>query len=172
MSESKEINIGRAGEFIVMADLLMRGEKAFLTDQGANYDIIIERPNRFIRLQVKATLKPGRMNRTYATSTYLFHAKRAGKGGKRNYATNEFEGFALVALDTRQVAYLVFDQIITRTIILRDRRQSYKINAGHLAPYFDEFGFDAFIKNFTNGDAILEATGQTFRALEAENGRE
>ena len=34
---------------------------------------------------------------------------------------------------------------------------------------------DVIIKrwqNFTNGDAILEATGQTFRALEAENGRE
>ena len=149
MSESLQLNIGRAGEHLVMADLLMRNERAFLTDQGMAYDVIIERPERFIRLQVKTTSRPGRINHTYATSTYLFHIKRAGKGGKRLYDTHEFDGFALVALDTRTVSYLPFTDKISKTIILRDRRQTYKQNNGEIAPYFDTLTFERFCDTLT-----------------------
>lgn len=152
--ESKQLDIGRAGEYIVMADLLMRGRKCFLTDQGINYDVVIDIPGALIKLQVKTTLCPRHMNDEYRTPTYLFHVKRAGKGGERNYSVGEFDGFALVALDTKQIAYLPFRKSISKTVILRDRRKSYKQNSGNIAPYIDEFSLDKF----------LAETGEAFDA--------
>lgn len=147
--ESKQLNIGRAGEHLVMSDLLANGYNAMLTDQGMNYDVVIDRGGKLIRLQVKTTEKPGRMNKApgsaYASSTYLFHAKRAGRGGARLYGVAEFDAIAFVALDTKQIAYVPFDSVITKTIIMRDRRQKYRQNAGKIAPYIDEFPLEKML---------------------------
>ena len=153
MNESKQLNLGRAGEHLVLADLILHGCKCFMTDAGLNYDIVIDIDGKFIRLQVKTTLQPMRMNQEYITPTYLFHVRRAGKGGLRLYETTEFEGFALVALDTRQIAYIPFTKQLKCTVILRDRRKDYKVNHGHVAPYIDEFGLESFMEKLSGGKA-------------------
>lgn len=136
---------GLAGEHLVMADLLLAGQKCFLTSAGCNYDIAIENGNRFVRLQIKTTAQPMRMNKDYANAVYLFNAKRAGRGASRLYSVGEFDGFAFVALDTRQIAYLPFTRELRKTVILRDRRITYKTNHGHIAPYIDEFPIQRFL---------------------------
>ena len=148
--ESKQLTIGRAGEHLVMYDLLSHGYKCFLTDQGLNYDVVIDIGRRMLRLQVKTTQKPGCISHTYKTSTYLFHVRRAGKGGKRFYAVDEFDGFALVTMDTRSVYYYPFHEQITRTLILRDGRQrgKYKTNYGKIAPYIEGFTLEKFLSDF------------------------
>ncbi len=128
-----------------MADLILQKRKCFLTDQGCNYDLVVDTAGRLFRFQVKATLQPRHLNITYRTPTYLFHVRRAGKKGERNYEVGEFDGFALVALDTKQIAYVPFKKEISKTIILRDRRETYKQNSGYIAPYIDDFSFDKFL---------------------------
>jgi len=146
--ESKEMNIGRAGEHLVMYDLLSRGYKCYMTEQGMNYDIVIDLDGRIVRLQTKTTKQPGCISKKYKTATYLFHVRRAGKSGKRLYSVGEFEGFALVTMDTRSVYYYPFTEQIAKTLILRDNRQklNYKQNRGKLAPYIEDFTLERFLQ--------------------------
>ena len=125
MNTSKELNLGRAGEYIAMADLLLKGEQAYTTGQGINYDLVVDRGGSMIRLQVKATQKM-RVLHNHANPVYFFHIKRTGKNGAKRYAVGDFDGFALVALDRRAVFYLKFDgRIGSSSICIRDRENDY-----------------------------------------------
>jgi hypothetical protein len=53
------------------------------------------------------------------TPGYLYNVRRAGKGGRRLYADDEFEILALVAVDLRIVAYLPFEGRVLQTVYLR-----------------------------------------------------
>jgi len=122
---SKELNIGRAGQYIVLADLLTKGVQAFDTAEGVGYDIVAEVNGKLIKLQVKAT----QQKRTLQQSIhpiYFFHIKRAGKNGARFYTIGDFDAFALVALDIRQVFYLPFDENVkANSICIRDKETEY-----------------------------------------------
>jgi len=98
---------GIAAEHIVCADLLLDGWRAFLTDQYCPYDLAVEVGNRLIRVQVKATraARATPQRSTYIPA-YMWHIRRAGKGGVRVYGADEFDMLALVALDIRRIAYL------------------------------------------------------------------
>jgi hypothetical protein len=146
---SKELNVGRAGEHLVMFDLLMQGYQCYTTDQGVSYDIIVDLGSNLLRLQVKTTGTSKLLRQDYATKSYVFNVRRAGSGGARKYQVSEFDGFACVALDLKQVAYIPFINTINKSLILRDRRQNYcQHNGGNHAPYFDEFTFDKFLESF------------------------
>ena len=66
------------------ADLLLKNQVAFLTDQGLNYDLVIEIDNKLLRCQVKTTQKM-RMITKKSKPIYFFHIKRVGKDGNRQY---------------------------------------------------------------------------------------
>ncbi|MFE0088814.1 group I intron-associated PD-(D/E)XK endonuclease [Streptomyces sp. NPDC059016] len=105
--EPTDLDVGTAGEHLVCADLLLNGYVAFRTDQSCAYDIAVDLGGRLVRLQVKSTralkLLP---QRSAPSPSYQWHVRRAGKGGRRLYADDEFDLLALVALDIRQVAYV------------------------------------------------------------------
>lgn len=146
MASSKELLCGRAGEHLVIVDLLKKGFEPFLTSRNANYDIILPYGKKLLRVQVKTTNKPAFMNRDYATPAYLFHVRRTGKGNSRLYQVDEFDLFALAMLDTMDVGYIAFTEKVNKTIILRDRRQTYKVNKGRIAPYADECTIEKSLK--------------------------
>jgi len=102
-----DLAAGTAAEHLVCADLLLAGYRAFLADQNCAYDVAVDVAGRLVRIQVKATrcqrAIPQRANHVPA---YLWHVRRAGKGGARTYAVGEFDMLALVALDIRRIAYL------------------------------------------------------------------
>lgn len=102
-----DLAAGAAGEHLVCADLLMQGYRAFLADQNCPYDVAVDIGGSLIRIQVKATrgarALPQRKNHRPG---YMWHVRRAGKGGRRVYRDGEFDLLALVALDVRRVAYL------------------------------------------------------------------
>lgn len=101
------LEIGKAAEHLVVADLILNGYKAFLSDQGTSYDIVMDHKNRLYRVQVKATLFPKKLSqRPGSFPSYKYNVKRAGKGAKRIIGINEFDILALVALDIRCIAYL------------------------------------------------------------------
>ena len=88
-------------------DLLMIGHRAFLADQNCPYDVAVEIGGRLVRIQVKATRHPRSVpQRVNPSSAYLWHVRRAGKGGLRVYQNGEFDALALVALDIKRIAYL------------------------------------------------------------------
>lgn len=129
---------GIAAEHLVCADLLLAGWRAFLADQYCPYDLAVEVENRLIRIQVKATrnARPTPQRSTYVPA-YMWHVRRAGKGGARVYGQDEFDLLALVALDIRRIAYLP---------------PSRKLQTVHIRPpgtdgsrQFDDFPFERAI---------------------------
>lgn len=159
MASSKELMYGRAGEHLVIVDLIKKGFEPFLTGRNANYDIILPILNgdvrdgsKLLRVQVKTTSKPGKMNSEYFTPVYIFHVRRAGKGSKRLYQVGEFDMFAFAMLDTMSVSYMLFTKEVNKTVILRDRRQNYKVNTGRIAPYADDLTIERCVSSFHGGD--------------------
>ena len=104
-----DLAVGIAAEHLVCADLLLSGWRAFLADQNCGYDVAVDVGGRLIRIQVKATRKqrwiPQRGN-SRDIPAYMWHVRRAGKGGKRLYKNTDFDMLALVAIDVRLIAYL------------------------------------------------------------------
>ncbi len=122
---SKELNIGRAGQYLTLVDLLSKGVQAFDTAEGVSFDVVAEHNGKLIRLQVKTTQKMRILNES-ANPIYFFHIKRAGKNGARFYDKGDFDAFALVALDIRQVFYLPFDESVkANSICIRDKDTEY-----------------------------------------------
>lgn len=109
MIDSKEMQIGKAGEYLVCADLILKGFVAYPSEQGLPYDVVLDIDGRLYKVQVKTTTtyrvipRPNNYNDQKA---YIFNIKRKGKGGKKRYANDEIDIFALVCLDTMQVGYI------------------------------------------------------------------
>ena len=102
-----DLAAGTAAEHLVCADLLMGGWRAFMADQNCPYDVAVEIEGRLVRVQVKATRQQRAIpQRAEHIPAYMWHVRRAGKGGRRVYAADEFDLLALVALDIRRIAYL------------------------------------------------------------------
>ncbi len=95
MKVSSELNIGRAGEYLVLADLLINGVQAYDTGQGVGYDIVADVNGKLIRIQVKTTQKIRKITQR-ANPIYFFHIKRTGKNGNKFYEQKDFDCFALV----------------------------------------------------------------------------
>jgi PD-(D/E)XK endonuclease len=116
----RALEIGKAAEHLVCADLILSGHKAFLTDQGMAYDIVFDHVGRLFRVQVKSTLKakPVPTRRIY-TPGYKFGVRRCGHGAKRIIGNDEFDLLALVAIDIRTVAYIPINHKVFQYIVLR-----------------------------------------------------
>lgn len=107
---SSMLDIGKAAEHLVCANLLISGYKAFLADQGMSYDVVLETNDRLYRIQVKGCCFPGVVNRSSRSkcTSYLFHIRRRGKNGKNMIRPGDCDLVAFVALDQGLVAYLPF----------------------------------------------------------------
>lgn len=105
-ASSRALEIGKAGEHLVCADLIMQGYKAFLSDQGLPYDVLVD-TGRILRIQVKSTLQAknvssaGRLPRV----AYSWGVRRRGRDGSKRLDESSCDIVALVALDIRVVAY-------------------------------------------------------------------
>ena len=98
---------GTAAEYLVCADLLLAGFSAFRADQACPYDVVVDLGHRLARVQVKAAREPRpymQVRQTHIVG-YTWYC-RQGKGATRAYDPTSFDVLALVALDTRRVAYL------------------------------------------------------------------
>jgi hypothetical protein len=136
MKISNELQLGKAGEYLVCADLITKGLIAFPSEQGLSYDVILDAGNRLIKIQVKTTLQPRKVpQRNKDTECYIFNIKRKGKGGVKRYEDNDVDIFALVALDSRTIGYLTNKELKTT---MNFRVDALKGN------YYDEKGLSDF----------------------------
>ena len=103
------LELGKAAEHIVCADLMLAGYRAFLSDQGLPYDVVIDHGGRLVRVQVKSTMRPKNANAAGRSPNwvYQFHARRRGKESRgERLSEKHCDLIAFVALDIRIVAYL------------------------------------------------------------------
>jgi hypothetical protein len=151
---SAEMEVGRAGEYLVMADLLLNGWVAYPTSQGVPYDIAVDIGQRVIRVQVKSTKMPktpDSLNR--GSPLYVFHTRRAGKGGRRRYGNDDFDVLALVALDRRLIAYYALADSRNDCIAIRVPGVRYG-EGGVKCRYFEDAKFEFAL------DSVLQRQGQ------------
>ena len=119
MRTSDMLQIGKAGEYLTCADLILKGFVAFPSEQGLPFDVVMDNGKRLIRVQVKTTLTPRIVPQRVKESTaYMFNIKRHGKNGIQIYGIDEVDIFALVCLDTMKVGYIKTDEM-PATIALR-----------------------------------------------------
>jgi PD-(D/E)XK endonuclease len=115
-----DLELGKAAEHLVVADLILSGYRSYLTDQGVPYDVVLDDGGTLYRVQVKATRCVKRIPAHGAIgSGYLYNVRRAGKRGRRLYEDQAFDLLALVAMDLRIVAYLPLTGAVLQTIHLR-----------------------------------------------------
>ena len=136
--DSKQLQIGKAGEYLVCADLIMKGFIAFPSEQGLPYDVLLDTGEKLLKVQVKTTEKPRLVQqRKNPIPAYIFSIKRAGSNGKTRYEVKEIDLFALVCLDTMQIGYLTNKEMPTTINIRVDAFRG---------SYYDEKGIQDFEK--------------------------
>lgn len=156
-----DLELGKAAEHLVVADLILSGYRAFLTAQGLPYDLVIDHAGTLLRVQVKATRAAKRIPQRGALGIgYLFQARRAGKGGRRRYLDDEFDIIALVAMDIRVIAYLPFSRRILQTVQLRPPGYQHHARAERRRN-IDQFPIESAIAVLTGKRPVLppRATG-------------
>jgi hypothetical protein len=147
-----DLAAGTAAEHLVCADLLLSGYRAFLADQNCPYDVAVDLGSRLIRVQVKAT-RCARSIPQYAghVAAYMWHVRRAGKGGARIYGDDDFDMLALVALDVRKIAYLPPSKT-KQTIHIRTHDDAGpSSNGGKRGKVFGQFPFSVALAEVLNG---------------------
>lgn len=150
MMQVSDLELGKAAEHLVVADLILQGYRAYLSDQGLPYDVVVDLHGTLLRIQVKATREQRPVpQRAAFTPGYLFHVRRAGKGGLRRYSQGEFDILAFVALDIRKIAYMHFTDGLKQSIVLRPPAHVAAANAAR-RQNIDEFPFSAVALSFQN----------------------
>ncbi len=129
-----DMQAGKAGEYLVCHDLIMKGAIAYPSEQGLPYDVILDMNGWLKKIQVKTTQKPRTVpQRNKTTKAYIFNIKRHGKNNTKKYTDNDVDIFALVALDTMQVSYLEnYDMPSTLNLRVDSLRGSYYDEKGLL----------------------------------------
>lgn len=138
-----DMQVGKAGEYLVCADLISRGYIAYLSEQGLPYDVVLDTGESLIKIQVKATRTHKQTpQRISHINTYAFNVKRCGNGNKQVRTEKSCDIFALVALDEKQIGYMK-NQDIKQTMFFRveSMRGSYRdenINTGVRGRYLSD----------------------------------
>ena len=103
-----DLQIGKAAEYLVCADLILKGYIAYPSEQGLAYDVILDNGKDLIKIQVKATRSFKQLNNSPEKNPfYVFNIGINGKNHKRKkYSENDVDVFAIVALNTYEIGYL------------------------------------------------------------------
>lgn len=105
---SKELEIGRAGEYFAVFELISNGYPAFLTDQGLAYDIAVDVGGVILKGQVKSTM--GLNDHGKTKSVYRFGTRRAKKGA-RFALVEDCDFYAFVAIKDKKIAFMLSSEI-------------------------------------------------------------
>lgn len=141
---SNELQIGKAGEYLVCADLILKGFIAYPSEQGLPYDICLDTGGSIKRIQVKTTSGYREIpQRKTETNAYIFHVRRHGKNNDKIYHNDEVDLFALVALDIDSVGYIKNEEMPTTINLRVDKFRG---------EYYDEQG----LKNYKDVQRLKE----------------
>jgi hypothetical protein len=134
---------------LAAADLITRGAKAFLTDEGFGYDLVVDVGSQLLKLQVKARSS---MKATKSGShhyKFMLLKSKNGHTGSSPYGS-EIHGFALVMLDRRTVAYLPRRETPQWTIYLSDKSEIRSAFPVRNRIFWQDLDWDNFVKAVEN----------------------
>ena len=107
MGNINDLQAGKAGEYLVCADLIVEGFVAYPSEQGLPYDVVMDYKGKLLKVQVKTTRGlRGVLQRVNPVKAYIFNIKRRGKRNKQRSSIETCDLFALVALDSKQIGYM------------------------------------------------------------------
>jgi len=112
LARKRAIEIGTAGEYLVCADLLLQGFRAFPSSAGFPYNVVVDVSGRLVRISVVSKLRAGpRPAREASRICYQFNVVRSrrlssGKTDAWPYTPDDTDVVALVALDLKVIAYV------------------------------------------------------------------
>lgn len=137
MEKINDLQIGKAGEYLVCADLILNGFIAFPSEQGLPFDVVLNIDGRLLKIQVKTTRKAKHVpQRKKDVPAYIFHigvngSLKKGKKRRTKYNEKDVDIFALVALDTKRIAYLPYFNIqTTMNFRVPELRGEYRDESG------------------------------------------
>lgn len=140
MENNRDYDIGQAGEFLVCADLISRGINAFQAGSGLSYDVVADINGKLYRIQVKTCRKASLVSKKQNKSPgYIYHVRRMGKGLRKKYSLKDLDIFAFVALDKKQIAYMVNDEQTPTTIVMRTEETEF---TNKYSKYFKDYVWD------------------------------
>jgi hypothetical protein len=110
IKQTEMLEIGKAGEHLALFEIICQGYKAFLSDQGMIYDIVVDVNGRLLRGQVKSTIR----KKDYSKSKGVcrFGTRRAKKAS-RLAMCDECDFYAFVCLESKQVGFLPTSRMIS-----------------------------------------------------------
>ena len=111
MGLSNELQLGKAGEHLVCADLILQGYNAFLADQGLPYDVLVDVDGKIKRIGVKSTKQ---LTSTSKSKDIYRFGTRKGKGGITRIRKSEVDYYAFVALDIKKIAYVPIKEMLVK----------------------------------------------------------
>lgn len=123
-----DLQCGKAGEYLVCADLIIKGFIAYPSEQGLPYDVVMDYKGTLLKIQVKTTRGLRKLTqRKNPISAYQFNIKRCGKKNSKMVTDKSCHLFALVALDTKEIGYML-NKDIKQTMNFRPKhlKGSYK----------------------------------------------
>lgn len=107
----RALEIGKAGEHLVVADLLISGYNAFLTDKGNSHDIIFETKDGFKTIEVRSTLTSYTYKgKDFKKDMYIFHLKKGRGSTKRFKKIPDY--LALCVISKNLIAYIPTIQLM------------------------------------------------------------
>ena len=110
MKEINDLQIGKAGEYLVCADLILNGLIAFPSEQGLPFDVVMEYKDKLLKVQVKTTRGAKDIpQRKTSIPAYVFHIGNNGRNNvRKQHKPTQVDLFALVCLDTKSIAYVPY----------------------------------------------------------------
>ena len=141
--------IGRGATFMVLADLIFNGYKAIPSDEAFPYDLIADIKGKLIKIQVKSLTGKTKIHGKSKTPFYHFILKQ-GRGMGKPYRNDQIDGFALVMLDIKQIAYLQkkgFDGWSVALTDKNEKREGRRNSNATRRRFWQDMTLDNFIKN-------------------------
>ena len=109
VSVSNQLQIGKAAEHLVCADLLLQGIVACLADAGMPYDVLVDTGERRLRVQVKSSRQPYTHPKK-GGAVYRFGTRKGRHYGR--IPIGSIDVLAFVALDTKKIAYVQAEELV------------------------------------------------------------
>lgn len=168
MALSNELQMGKAAEHLVCADLILQGCNAFLADQGLPYDVVVDTDQGLKRVQVKSSSIPVSVEKRIVP-VYRYTTRRA-KRGDRKVGLSEVDFYAFVALDIAKIAYLpmhllrgIDGKSVIQCIEFHSKSQYHSTQrngrwSSHSVKFFEDFGIFPLAQNESVRFSWIEAS--------------
>lgn len=135
--------MGQAGEYLVAAEIIALGHICLTTPPKVKYDLVADVNDTLIKIQVKTINLPRKASKT-GKLVYEFSLKKDRKKSSI-YKKEDIDGFALVAFQQRQIAYVPLADKMSMSF----RAHGVSYGQQTIGKYMDDaaYSFEAFVEH-------------------------